>query len=525
MPRDSELYGRLDSRWKATCRLFFGREIGGLEEYEGWLKEDLEPLSARHSTKTGKEVASIGPYQKNVQFISFDELDYNRKFEPLSINEIKDIDSVVSALGERAVYCGNVVLGNSSHVAESTGMEDSNFVLGCHTMHKCQDLAYCTIGREVRDSFGSSLIGESGFAIKGHNVWRTSRCFCSYRIYESNDIAYSNYLNGCSDCMFCFGMKGKRHMIGNAPLTAEKCLEVRRKLMAEIADELERKGRAIGFLDIAPKTPLRLAQQLQKTEPVRFDEAKVQEAFDETCALVFGKKLGSVRGYRNYLTRNIRGVRSRMSAVSKNIVYVGDYAIYRALADSGRLVKLAEFEEICQERKWPAEIRPESLKMENLGALLDPIAVYTTEEDSFASNTAESSTVHYAANILGCNRAYHAKDCAYSSWPRDADHMFGCESTRNSSFCIGCYYSWKLSRCFECDTSQNCTGSYFLHNCENVHDSLFCFNAKNLRYAVANAEVGREEFLRLKSLLLSEIVRSLEKTGSYARSIYAIGGR
>jgi hypothetical protein len=149
--------------------------------------------------------------------------------------------------------------------------------------------------------------------------------------------------------------------------------------------------------------------------------------------------------------------------------------------------------------------------------------VYTTEENTFASNTAESSTVHYANNILGCNRAYHSKDCAYCSWPRDADHMFGCESTRNSSFCINCYYSWKLSRCFECDTSQNCTGSYFLHNCENVHDSMFCFNVKNLKYAVGNAEVGREEFLRLKAMLLSEITRSLAKSRNYGRSIYSLG--
>ena len=525
MHGDGELRTRLDARWKATCRLFFGREIGGLARYGDWLKEELEPLSVRHSMKTGKEVASIGPYPKNAPFISFDEIDYSRKFAPLSINEIKDIDSIARALGERATYCGNAVLGNSSHVLHSTGMEDSNFILRCHTMHKCQDLAYCTIGREVKTSFGSSLIGESSFCIKSHNIWRVSRGFCSYRIYESNDIAYSYYLDGCTDCMFCFGMKGKRHMIGNAQLEPSKCAAVRKKLLAEVADALEKDGRAPSFLGFAPKTPLVLVKPLPGAKPEPFDEAKVQEAFDETCAPVLGKKMGSVRRYGKYLARNIRGVQSKSSSASGAPVYLGDYAIYRAIADSGRLVKLQEFEAICCEREWPPEIPLETLALKDVPGLLEPIAVYTTEENSFASNTAESSTVHYAANILGCNRAYHAKDCAYCSWPRDCDHMFGCESTRDSSFCINCYYSWKLSRCFECDTSQNCTGSYFLHNCENVHDSMFCFNAKNLRYAVSNAEVGREEFERLKKLLLSEIVRSLEKTGSYARSIYNMGER
>jgi hypothetical protein len=72
------------------------------------------------------------------------------------------------------------------------------------------------------------------------------------------------------------------------------------------------------------------------------------------------------------------------------------------------------------------------------------------------------------------------------------------------------------------DTSQNCTGAYFCHNCENVHDSMFCFNAKNLRYAIGNAEVGKEAFERAKRMLLAEITSSLEKTGDYERSIYGI---
>jgi hypothetical protein len=51
---------------------------------------------------------------------------------------------------------------------------------------------------------------------------------------------------------------------------------------------------------------------------------------------------------------------------------------------------------------------------------------------------------------------------------------------------------------------------------------MFCFNAKNLRYAIGNAEVGKEQFERAKRLLLAEITGSLERTGDYERSIYGI---
>jgi hypothetical protein len=51
---------------------------------------------------------------------------------------------------------------------------------------------------------------------------------------------------------------------------------------------------------------------------------------------------------------------------------------------------------------------------------------------------------------------------------------------------------------------------------------MFCFNVKNLKYAVGNVEVGREQFLRLKKLLTDEIASSLEKKHDYGRSVYGL---
>ena len=111
------------------------------------------------------------------------------------------------------------------------------------------------------------------------------------------------------------------------------------------------------------------------------------------------------------------------------------------------------------------------------------------------------------------------------TWPRNSEHCYGSARVFMCSFVIRCFNSLKLSRCLECDCSRDCTGAYFCHNCENVHDSMFCFNAKNLRYAIGNAEVGREAFERAKKMLLSEIAASLEKTHDYKRSIYNISGK
>jgi hypothetical protein len=101
--------------------------------------------------------------------------------------------------------------------------------------------------------------------------------------------------------------------------------------------------------------------------------------------------------------------------------------------------------------------------------------------------------------------------------------MFGSKMSYNCSLCINCYNSNNITRSFEVDSSFSCSGSYFLHNCENVHDSMFCFNVKNLRYAIGNVEVGREKFLEAKAKLTMLVVERLEKERRLPFGIFELG--
>ena len=70
--------------------------------------------------------------------------------------------------------------------------------------------------------------------------------------------------------------------------------------------------------------------------------------------------------------------------------------------------------------------------------------------------------------------------------------------------------------------SNSCTDCYFCHNCENVHESMFCFNAKNLCHAIGNRELPKEEYLRIKKLMLAEMAGKLLKNKSLEHGIYNI---
>jgi hypothetical protein len=61
----------------------------------------------------------------------------------------------------------------------------------------------------------------------------------------------------------------------------------------------------------------------------------------------------------------------------------------------------------------------------------------------------------------------------------------------------------------------------FCHNCENLQNSMFCFNTKNKNYAIGNVEVGREEYMRIKKMVLDEVNAELDKTGALKRSVFS----
>jgi len=54
---------------------------------------------------------------------------------------------------------------------------------------------------------------------------------------------------------------------------------------------------------------------------------------------------------------------------------------------------------------------------------------------------------------------------------------------------------------------------------------MFCFNIKNKSYAIGNVEVGKEEYAKVKKMLLAEIGRRLEKDKKLKLDIYTIGAK
>jgi hypothetical protein len=522
MSTDSKVYEELNKAWKATCRVLFGEEVGNLKEFDEWLSKYVGKPRIEKSAISGDEVyLAVDDYCKGARFISNTEIDFSKKFEPLNINEIKDIDSIVEAVSDRIYYSGNIILGNSKFVEGSSNITNSFYAYKSFRSHEDEYVAYRKLGKGSKYLFGGTG-GYSSYMIKGIAGLSCQRCFEYWSISDSSDIYYSTNLNGCADCMFCFNVNGKRRAIGNLELPLERYKELKKKLVSEIVDELKQKRRAPSLLELISQFPREtLELKLDAAEP--FDLSPVETAFQDTFKLIFKQgPRGSLDSYGKYLTRHIPKQLNLTKTSSKEPVIIS--ALYAKLPiPESRIVSIRQVQAIA---KNPPSLDLEEVRKLSLADVssLSKLAFIALELDAGKNRNIDQSTI--VANSVDCYKGdcfSQSKSSAFSFWPRESSCVFGSVMSLNSSFCINSHQSEKLTRSFEVDNCNSCSDIYYSHNCENVHDSMFCFNVKNLNRAVGNFSLSPDSYKKIKDQIIGQLADELAKKKGLKWDIFNIG--
>jgi hypothetical protein len=230
--------------------------------------------------------------------------------------------------------------------------------------------------------------------------------------------------------------------------------------------------------------------------------------------------LSGLENYEGWLMAHLRPVHRHKSAVSEQMVYDPPLVFYAPV--SKRAVKQAEALELGKRQLSKPDAL--SLTLDNAAQKLEPLRYHTSDATTGQNIEAEECSLYINASYCFrvCSFA-NCKFCAYSFWPRDSEYLFGVDTVFHSKFCLKCYNSVNLTRCFEVSHSSNSSDCYFCHNLDACSECLFCTNTKALRYAIFNHEVGKEEYLRVKKMVLDEISRKLEKDKRLELNIFNVG--
>ncbi len=528
MAAQTETYRHLDREWRTLCRMLLGGEVGGLDEYSEWLSGLNDPLFTRKSSISGKQVVfSNGEYCSGSKAIQMEEADFMKKFEPLSINDMKDIDSLLGAVQERAHYCGNIVIGNSKFIESSSEISDSFYVYKSVRISGCKNVAYSQWMRLSEGIFGTNEGGETKHCLRCGIVYRNQRDFEAWICGNTTDSYYSYGLEDCHDCIFCFNLIGKSNCIGNVPLARDKYTSIKQKLQSELREKLAKEKSLPSLIELVNQGSVDHSQALASVKGLKYgerdtDKSRLEGAFTEASSIVLGKPLSGIDNYAAWLSAHTMVTRDSHSVLGKTVLQGSNYPVFRELPKN-RIVTQEEAI-VLGETLCAGKPLAESASLSNAVELMQGIAYFPPErrlgtyKNLVACQWGSQSTDCYRTVV-----ASHDKCCGYNAWPRNSEHIFGSGLVFHSEFCFKCFDGVNLRRCLEMDSSRECSDSLFCHNVENLKDSMFCFNTKNLKHAIGNAEVGKESYLKAKKMVLGWMGSELGKNKDVPLSIFNVG--
>ncbi len=521
---DSPAYDLLNNAWKATCRIVLKDEAGELEEYGAWLEGYMPPLAKKKSCVSGKDVIMANArYCDRAAFISMDEAD-GRKIGALSINDIKDIDSIARAVSEVWRYTGNKVQGNSSKVDSSDIVVDSTCVYGSSDISSSEYVCSSFMVRKgSRYVFGSGWCGQTEFAIRHVGGFNNTRVLESSIVIDSSDAYYCDNVMGCHDVMFSFSQRNARHCIGNNRLQGDKYYELKAKLLSELREEMKTKKRLPSLGEMAGHAgrhgtlTIRLGARDEKTsmEPM-------EKAFASLCRVMFGKEMPMGR-YESWLLGRMPAMGKATSPFGR-ATSVPDDPAFPAFSGlpKGRLVTFDEALELGKLRLEEGAL----CSIERIREGLPEIAYFSSElVEGNTNNIVKSPHVVHSSNIYNVYSATHSEYAGLGWLVLNSRYAFGCYRVMESEFCLKCHNSFRLNRCFEMDSSSGCLDSMFCHNSEGLSDCMFCFNVKGMRNAIGNAELERDRYKSVRNLLVEQMAQELGSKGMLELDIYNVGCR
>lgn len=514
----------MDRAFRDTCRIIFGKEIGGIDEYSEYLGEYTLPYYCGKSFISGKEVITTLKYPEGARLVSQEEVG-GLEFGKVDTNKIKDIDSLLEAVKENVVYCGNRRFGKNLNVGRSDNTVNSQNIFNSQSVFHSKFCAYASVSRECDHCFGLFAHPFARFSLRC--VWGMdiTRCFEGYYCNNSTDCLFSYNMGGCTDTLFSFNLRSARNVIGNVELTRERYAELKGKLMGEIVEELERGKRFPSLIEIVKEyggvgddVPEYVESREEREEKTK----RISESFGVASKIVLGRELRGMLKYEGWLLERGVPVKVVRGADGKEAHRID--SIVPGLKDvpQERFVGGEEALRLGKEKKAQIE---EGMGMGEMFAEAGRIGYFTHEFRVGQSKDLVDTPIGYSSvdiyRVFDTTNSKHS-GCTFTAI--ESEYVFGGKYRMlHSKMCINCYESTSLANCLEVDSSYNTTNSLFCHNCENLDGGILCFNLKGKRYAVGNTEVGREEYLRVRKILLDYVVGELEEKGRVGMGILDLG--
>ena len=144
--------------------------------------------------------------------------------------------------------------------------------------------------------------------------------------------------------------------------------------------------------------------------------------------------------------------------------------------------------------------------LQELLAMWNDINYFTTEREIESLNVAESDSVIKSENVYRSQDIRRSKNILFSDGVEDSEFVAASQRSGGNGFCIRVEDSGECSNSFGVSWSSKITNSFFIHDCFDMTDSMFCTNMRGRQYCIANMQFEKEEYEKLKQQVVQWIL-------------------
>ena len=508
------VYDKVNAAWKQSSRILLGDEIGDLKEYEKWLSFFHEKHRSEKSMISGKNVVlAFDHYKSKTKYITMNELLTGKwKPEPLNINQLKDIDSILEGIKENFAYVGNIITGKSQDVANSTHIYNSMYVYNSRHIYDSKYIAYSERTNLAQYLFGvvwgGADISFTTFAYACGT--KLKRAFNIIFTETNSDVYFTAGVYNSSEVMFSFGQWGQQFVIGNHKLPKDKYLSIKHKLLEDIRADLEKNKKIPHILEMIEDKKLSLEIPEEEYADLNKEYANednirkhLSKEFQIIPKIVLGKNFEFENIRKGLIDRHVPQINKTTSMITGNKIDVPAPLV----PVKHRVVEYELLKSVSSRSKSE---KPE-LDWSNIKEELNKYFVFGSDNRvGKLVNIVDSVQRIDSQNVIGSTAAVWSKYVYDSWWPAQCEYVAGSSMLFFSKFVINGYSSEKITRGFEVDSSTDLSDAYYVHDCHGSKEIMFSAHVWGKQFVIGNAELPKDKYLEIKKGIMEDLRQRIE---------------
>jgi hypothetical protein len=152
------------------------------------------------------------------------------------------------------------------------------------------------------------------------------------------------------------------------------------------------------------------------------------------------------------------------------------------------------------------------LPTEKLTGIEDILSAWSKVNLTATERQLDSVNVSQSDNIYGCDGVYRSLDChdsknvVFCDAANESEYVAASQRSHTLSYVLRADDSNTSSKSFGVSWSQKVTNSFFIHDCGDIQDSMFCSHITNKRFCIANMQFEEAEYMRLRDIVVRWIL-------------------